>query len=890
MSFTPNREFLDHLCGLVQHASSGSESSRHALQELEKLYNQQETFSHLAFTLNKLEGAENMSLRLFCGWTLKNTLRRGGPCNPSNSVVQEYAVQSLMDPNSDIRKCASSIVTTIVESAGIKAWSFNLIEQLVSALNSENNDLIDGAMLTLVKIVEDHEDLLDSAELNYPSGTILPALLRHVDVQSQHLARAIEGVCRVMETAAMAMADKGSPTQSIVRERADEILGRVANLVAAGNMHIDVQRTVCVVLILLLRYDTQQLNQMLPNILNFMLELTCHSNLELARDACEIWSALTDVNVGGEILRSMLGRLVPTLLDRMMYSDEELGMIMSEPDDCSVPDSCDQPHRQSEDSDEEDEEGGDTAQWTLRKCAAIALDDLSELFGDELLGLVLAEVDKRMGAGNWRVQEGAILALGCIAEGCTNGMQDHLPNLLPRLIEIGGSENAHILLRSIAFWTTSRYTSFIIQAGHGKAELMLQTLTTHMLSNSKTVQDAAVSAIAQFIEVAEQRDLEPFLSMLTTRMASAYDKFQMKNTRLLFDAVIALCHKMGNTLVPHARALVGPVQAKWQVPDDSTFLPAVFMVIAGLFTAIGSEMGALSQEATLRCYRVLGQNMQARQQCMTEGNCPPDVAFISTSLELLSAVVSTCSGSVRGFYEQTPAFVELLKDCASDPISAEIRQAAFALTGDLYEHFPGYLQRHIPDFVKLAIKSIDPQHSGACSMAAWCLGQMASFQTPGDGLPDLTAFMEECARALAQVLCSTNRPKGMVDNCALSLGRLGGMNPRVLAPHLGLFFRQFCVRVRGVKGSTSEKSSAMIGMMMVVRENFQPAIEHLPFLIDVIVSFGKNTDEQTFMCFKEALQGISQNCSGPWQQAMKAVSSSNPGVFVFLQETYGIQA
>ena len=53
-----------------------------------------------------------------------------------------------------------------------------------------------------------------------------------------------------------------------------------------------------------------------------------------------------------------------------------------------------------------------------------------------------------------------ILALGAIAEGCMNGMTQHLPELIPYLINCLMDKKA--LVRSITCWTLSRYCHWAV--------------------------------------------------------------------------------------------------------------------------------------------------------------------------------------------------------------------------------------------------------------------------------------------------------------------------------------------------------------------------------------------------------------------------------------------
>ena len=65
----------------------------------------------------------------------------------------------------------------------------------------------------------------------------------------------------------------------------------------------------------------------------------------------------------------------------------------------------------------------------------------------------------------WEIKESGILALGAIAEGCMTGMIQHLPELIPYLINYCLSDKK-ALVRSISCWTLSRYSHWVVGQPH----------------------------------------------------------------------------------------------------------------------------------------------------------------------------------------------------------------------------------------------------------------------------------------------------------------------------------------------------------------------------------------------------------------------------------------
>ena len=109
-----------------------------------------------------------------------------------------------------------------------------------------------------------------------------------------------------------------------------------------------------------------------------------------------------------------------------------------------------------------EEKDDDDLNWNIRKCSAAALDVLSSVFEDEILQYVLPELERLLTSSDWMELESGILILGAIAEGCTEGMVDHLPSLINQMINVG-LKSDKALVRSITCWTLSRYSSWVVK-------------------------------------------------------------------------------------------------------------------------------------------------------------------------------------------------------------------------------------------------------------------------------------------------------------------------------------------------------------------------------------------------------------------------------------------
>lgn len=113
------------------------------------------------------------------------------------------------------------------------------------------------------------------------------------------------------------------------------------------------------------------------------------------------------------------------------------------------------------DAESDDDDDDPMSDWNIRKCSAAALDQLSNVFRDEILPCVLPKLEEILFHNDWVYRESGILVLGAISDGCSVGMAEHLPKIVPYLIQRLSDKKA--LVRSITCWTLSRYSSWIVQ-------------------------------------------------------------------------------------------------------------------------------------------------------------------------------------------------------------------------------------------------------------------------------------------------------------------------------------------------------------------------------------------------------------------------------------------
>jgi transportin-1 len=229
----------------------------------------------------------------------------------------------------------------------------------------------------------------------------------------------------------------------------------------ASDDSIDVRKIVCQALVQLLATRPDVLIPHLSNVVEFMLYSTQDiENEEVALEACEFWLTFAEDPELVNHLRPFLPKVIPVLLQSMVYSEDDVLILDTDEDDAAVPDKASdiKPHllaskthtneraedaeganganggggmsrnRAEEDDEDEDEEDEDDydeeddetyTEWNLRKCSAAALDVMAVAFEAEMLEVLLPYLKEKLFSSDWLDRESGVLALGAIAEGAS---------------------------------------------------------------------------------------------------------------------------------------------------------------------------------------------------------------------------------------------------------------------------------------------------------------------------------------------------------------------------------------------------------------------------------------------------------------------------------------
>ncbi|ORY86089.1 armadillo-type protein [Protomyces lactucae-debilis] len=852
-------------------------------------------------------GAAETSLRSAAGLLLKNIVRFEYPeiPPPSLAYIKETAFAGLNDGEALIRSISGNLITATIHRGGIREWP-EALPRLMQLLDDSNETTCEGALSALSKICEDSASELDKDyDGQRPLNFMVPKFLAFTE----------HPTARIRAEALFCLNQFILLKSQSLFAYIDPFLTRLFAL--ATDQDTGVRKNVCQALVMLLDVRPDKIAPNLGSVVEYMLYSTQDQDDQVALEACEFWLAIAEQPDLQTSLEPYLHKIVPMLLKGMVYTEMDLLALGADEDDAHIEDRAEdikpqhaksKLHTQTEHThdsngpkglkfgqdDEEEEESDDEydddddddlyAEWNLRKCSAAALDVLSTVYENRLLEHSLPHLKQTLGSQDWRDREAAVLALGAIAEGCMTGMIPILPELFPHLLSM--LKDPRPLVRQITCWTLGRYGRWAAhlpdQERQQYFEPLLEGLLSAMLDNNKKVQEAGCSAFAALEDQAGIA-LVPYLQPILQLFVAAFDKYQQKNLLVLYDAVQTMADAVGPALnKPEYIDLLMPALIKrWtNIADDDRDLFPLLECLASVTIALGPGFAAFAPPVFSRCLQILHQNL-AQIDAYANGGIPdmPDKDFLITALDLLSGLVQGLGPSVAELIESTqPPLLQLLLLCFTDPV-AEVRQSAYALLGDLaincYDCIKPYLGEIMPNALTQIV--IETDSISVTNNAIWSSGEVCL-----QAGPDIGPWVEQLFKQLVGIVGAQKVSITVLENAAITLGRLGCSVPTQVAPHLDMFARAFCAALRDADDN-DEKNSAFHGFCQMIATNPSSLAGFFPDFVNAVGRYKEPSPELNDM-FGKILTGYQPVCQN-WEQI---VDSLEPQVKQTINTRYHI--
>lgn len=832
--------------------------------------------NYLAFIFAHAEG-KSVDIRQAAGLLLKNNLRSAFQNMPlaNQQYIKSELLPSLGAADRHIRSTAGTIISVLVQIDGVAGWP-ELLQALVSSLDSSDVNHVEGAMDALSKICEDVPQLLDSdisGLSERPITVFLPRFL--LLFQSPHASLRKLSLSSVNQYIML--------MPKILHLSMDKYLQGLFLL--ANDPAPEVRKLVCAAFVQLIEVRPAVLEPHLRNVLEYILQVNKDPDEEVALEACEFWSAYCDAQLPPENLREFLPRLIPVLLSNMVYADDDESLLEAE-EDGSLPDR-DQDIKPrfhssrfhgSEDGEDDDQDIVNV--WNLRKCSAAALDILSNVFGDDILPTLMPVVQAKLSCSNdevWKEREAAVLVLGAIAEGCINGLFPHLSEIISFLIPL--LDDKFPLIRSISCWTLSRFSKYIVQGtdhqeGREQFNKILMGLLRRVLDDNKRVQEAACSAFATLEEEAAE-ELAPCLEIILQHLMCAFGKYQRRNLRIVYDAIGTLADAVGGELnqPKYLEILMPPLIGKWeQLPNSDKDLFPLLECFTSIAQALGTGFAQFAQPVFQRCITIIQSQLMAKVDPVKAG-LQYDREFIVCCLDLLSGLAEGLGSGVESLVSQSNLRDLLLQCCLDD--APDVRQSAFALLGDLARVCPVHLRPRLVEFLDAATKQLQntsklKETISVANNACWAIGELA-IKVQKEISPVVLTVVS-CLVPILQHAEGLN--KSLIENSAITLGRLAWVCPELVSPHMEHFLQTWCFALSMIRDDI-EKEDAFRGLCAMVKANPSGALNSLVFMCKAIASWHeiRSEDLRNEICL--VLQGYKQMLKdGAWEQFMSALEPS----------------
>lgn len=809
-----------------------------------------------------------LTVRFSAAINLKNYLKKNFKTisKPTLSYIQSSTLLTLQDPTAQIRGIAGTVITEIIQVGGLLQWP-ELLQELLSMLANQSGNVSpeaqEGAISALAKVCEDNKKLLDrEVQGQRPLDVIIPQLLQYTSNPNPKIR------VPALKTLKLFIPQKpGALLASL-----DVYLNRLFQL--ANDEVTEVRRIICQSFVQLVDTKPELLQPHLDGLVNYILfQQQNQDDPELALDAAEFWLSIGEQeHLRGE-MGPYLGKVIPVLLQSMVYSEEDVERLGGEQDDADVEDreedirptfakskasrtaakvsgqdtdvpsgaadtngsatmqNDDLSEGEIEESEEEEAFGDPEVEWNLRKCSAAALDVFATVYHQTVFETILPYLKENLPHQTWPRREAAVLALGAIADGCMETVAPHLPELVPFLISCLNDEEP--VVRQITCWCLGRYSEW---ASHLEDpaqrsqyfEPMMDGILKRMLDNNKKVQEAAASAFASLEEKSGEQ-LVPYTEPILRQFIQCFGRYKDANMYTLYDCVQTLAETVGEEMAkPNLVDLLMPVLiGRWnKVTDQSQELFPLLECLGYVAIAYGDHFAAFSQPIFDRCIKIIYDNLQT-SMAVANGQLfdEPNKDFLVTSLDLISTIVQaidpTKSSHLIG--RSQPPFFDVLAVCMEDK-SNDVRQSSYALLGDCAIRLSSEIRPFLPKIMPILVRQLDlnaiKDEDSASSFnvlnnACWSCGELGA-KTDASMSP----FSEPLYQGLVTIINTEDVPDSVNENASMALGRLGISCSKELAPHLSNYAEPFLRSMTKIE-HTLEKASAFIGFNMVIEKNPQ---------------------------------------------------------------------
>lgn len=288
--------------------------------------------------------------------------------------------------------------------------------------------------------------------------------------------------------------------------------------------------------------------------------------------------------------------------------------------------------------------------------------------------------------------------------------------------------------------------------------------------------------------------------------------------------------------------------------------------LSSVATALQSGFLPYCEPVFQRCVSLVAQTLHQTQIALANPDhiLPPDKEFMIVALDLLSGLAEGLQSQIEKLLVQSN-LLTLLYQCMQDQTS-EVRQSSFALLGDLtkasFQHVHPYVGKSClfrpagpllqtrnarlcaGEFMVVMSRNLNPALISVCNNATWAIGEL-SIQLGAD----MKDYQSLVLPQLIENINRPNTPKTLLENTAITIGRLGLVCPAEVAPFLPQFICMWCSTLRNIRDN-NEKDSAFRGVCAMISVNPSGVLQHFMYFCDAIASWASPKDDLKEMFHK----------------------------------------
>jgi len=191
---------------------------------------------------------------------------------------------------------------------------------------------------------------------------------------------------------------------------------------------------------------------------------------------------------------------------------------------------------------------------------------------------------------------------------------------------------------------------------------------------------------------------------------------------------------------------------------------------------------------------------------------------------------------------------------------AEVRQSSFALLGDLTKACFENVNAYLNEFMQILSMNLNPEYISVCNNAIWAIGEIAM-----QAGADMAQYVGILLEPLIEIINRAETPKTLLENTAITIGRIGLVCPQLVSPYLQSFIRVWCQSLRSIRDN-DEKDSAFRGICHLISLNPSGVVNDFVFFCDAIASWNNPKPDLKEMFFK-ILNGFKQQVGEEnWKQ------------------------